>query len=156
MLKLTYPDTFPIAYADWDLPLDYLSTTGKRNDIEIPLPPPGLSIETDGTTDVDLKRNGYYSTLCKGDGFNNQYLEHRNWLEKNKMAVKFIIDGPKGKRINTKKRVRLILGFFGGHVPALFYELRREAQRKDRYLRIDFVKFDRDPRGKLTITQFEK
>ena len=41
MLKLTYPDTFPIAYADWDFPAEYLPSTGGRNDIQIPLPPPG-------------------------------------------------------------------------------------------------------------------
>ena len=41
-----------------------------------------------------------------------QGIEHRNWLEKNKMAMKLLFDrGPKGKRINTRKRVRLLLGF---------------------------------------------
>lgn len=49
MLCLTYPDNFPIAYADWDLPKDCLVTTGERSDIRIPLPPPGLGPE--GTTD---------------------------------------------------------------------------------------------------------
>jgi len=47
MLHLTYPDAFPIAYADWDLPTDYLAVTGGREDIRIPLPPPGLA---DGET----------------------------------------------------------------------------------------------------------
>ena len=41
MLHLTYPDSLPIAYADWDLPTGYLPTTGARSDIQIPLPPPG-------------------------------------------------------------------------------------------------------------------
>ncbi|MBI5306956.1 MAG: hypothetical protein HZB37_01110 [Planctomycetes bacterium] len=45
MLHLTYPDSFPIAYADWDLPDDYLLSTGKDNKVRIPLPPPGLGIE---------------------------------------------------------------------------------------------------------------
>jgi len=55
MLKLTDPDTFPIAYADWDLPLDCLSTTGRQNDIEIPLPPPGLATDTEGEVDIDTQ-----------------------------------------------------------------------------------------------------
>lgn len=42
MLQLTYPDALPIAYADYDLPEDYLSTVGGKADIRIPLPPPGI------------------------------------------------------------------------------------------------------------------
>jgi hypothetical protein len=45
MLNLTYPERLPIAYADWDLPDDYLSSTGGHQKIRIPLPPPGLGIE---------------------------------------------------------------------------------------------------------------
>ena len=45
MLHLTHPDSFPIAYADWDLPTDCLLSTGKDNNIRIPLPPPGLAME---------------------------------------------------------------------------------------------------------------
>ena len=45
MLHLTYPDNFPIAYADWDLPSDYIPTIGKRADVRIPLPPPGWGPE---------------------------------------------------------------------------------------------------------------
>lgn len=41
MLHLTYPNNFPIAYADWDLPSDYLPATGERDDVRIPLPPVG-------------------------------------------------------------------------------------------------------------------
>jgi hypothetical protein len=41
-----------------------------------------------------------------------QGLEHRNWLEYNKMAVKLMFDGVRGPRINTRKRVRLLLAFF--------------------------------------------
>ena len=53
-----------------------------------------------------------------------QGLAHRRWLERDKMAVKFMFDGPRGRRINTRKRVRLLLGFFQEEVPALFWELR--------------------------------
>lgn len=45
MLHLTYPDAIPIAYADWDLPKDYIQTIGGRSDARIPLPPPGLGEE---------------------------------------------------------------------------------------------------------------
>jgi hypothetical protein len=40
MLYLTDPNNFPIAYADWDLPGDYLPTIGERLDIRVPLPLP--------------------------------------------------------------------------------------------------------------------
>lgn len=69
-----------------------------------------------------------------------QGIEHRNWLEKNKMAVKLLFDGgPRGKRINTRKRVRLLLGYYGGEVPHLFEELRAEAVRRDPYVEIEFI-----------------
>jgi len=41
MLHLTYPDSFPIAYADKELPGDCLASTGGRSNLRIPLPPPG-------------------------------------------------------------------------------------------------------------------
>ncbi len=70
-----------------------------------------------------------------------QGIEHRNWLEKNKMAVKLFYDrGPKGKRINTRKRVRLLLGFYGDRVPDIFEELRYQAKRRDPYTEIDFIR----------------
>jgi len=68
-----------------------------------------------------------------------QGLEHRQWLELNKMAIKFVLEGPNGKLINTRKRVRLALGIFEDKVPAMYWRLRRQALRNDRYLDIDFV-----------------
>lgn len=41
MLERTYPDAFPIAYADWELPSDRLLTVGGR-ELVLPLPPPPL------------------------------------------------------------------------------------------------------------------
>jgi hypothetical protein len=74
-----------------------------------------------------------------------QGLEHRNWIEKNKMAVKLLFDrGPRGKRINTRKRVRLLLGFYGNTVPHIFYELHDEAKRRDKYIEIDFVRISNE------------
>jgi hypothetical protein len=70
-----------------------------------------------------------------------QGLEHRNWLEENKMAVKFAFEGPAGNRINTRKRVKLVLGFCGEKVPGLFFKLRKDAQKKDRHLQIEFCRF---------------
>ena len=72
-----------------------------------------------------------------------QGMEHRNWLEQNKMAVKLLLDnGPRGRRINTKKRVRLILGLFSDQIPSLFDKLREQACREDKYLQVDFVKLE--------------
>lgn len=74
-----------------------------------------------------------------------QGIEHRNWLEKNKMAVKLMFDGgPKGKRINTKKRVRLLLGFYGDKVPHIFMELRDQAKRRDPYTEIEFIRISKE------------
>jgi hypothetical protein len=70
-----------------------------------------------------------------------QGMEHRNWLEENKMAVKLGFDGPIGKRINTRKRVKLVLGFCGDVVPPLFLELKAQALRRDRHLEIEFCRF---------------
>jgi len=41
MLHQTYPDLFPIAYADWDVAGERLETTGGRAGIRLALPPPG-------------------------------------------------------------------------------------------------------------------
>lgn len=70
-----------------------------------------------------------------------QGMEHRNWLERNKMAAKFLYDGPGGRKIHSRKRVKLILGFCHVVVPSLFYKLREEAKRKDRYLDIHFCRY---------------
>jgi hypothetical protein len=46
MLELTDPDLFPIAYADYDLPTDYLMTTSpvsESREIKVPMPPLGLA-----------------------------------------------------------------------------------------------------------------
>ena len=41
MLHRTYPDLFPIAYADWTVSENRLDTTGGREGIQLLLPPPG-------------------------------------------------------------------------------------------------------------------
>jgi len=85
-----------------------------------------------------------------------QGIEHRNWVEKNKMAMKLLFDrGPKGKRINTKKRVRLILGFYGENVPHIFNELRKESKRRDSYTEIDFVRITNND-DEISLSLFEK
>jgi hypothetical protein len=82
-----------------------------------------------------------------------QGLAHREWLEGNKMAIKFMLDGPRGRQINTRKRVRLLLGFFQEEVPELFWDLRQEAMR-DPQLKIDLVSFSHEGGldGKLVLT----
>jgi hypothetical protein len=41
MMWLTYPRSFPIAFADWDLPKTHLVSTGEISNIVIPMPPGG-------------------------------------------------------------------------------------------------------------------
>ena len=65
-----------------------------------------------------------------------QGMEHRDWLEENKMAVKFAFEGPKGQKIHTRKRVKLILGFFGDTAVKRFEKLKMQAMKKDRYMEI--------------------
>jgi hypothetical protein len=48
MLHLTYPNSLPIVYADWDLSKDYIATVGERSDVQVPLPPPGLAANPKG------------------------------------------------------------------------------------------------------------
>ena len=86
-----------------------------------------------------------------------QGLEHRNWLEENKMAVKFAFDGPTGIRINTRKRVKLILGFCGEEVPTLFLDLRNDALKRDRHLQIEFCRFmtPLGAGGQVEVSRFE-
>ena len=69
-----------------------------------------------------------------------QGMEHRNWLERNKMSNKLMLEGPKGKNINTRKRVRLVLGYCDDTIPELFQEIPARELSKDRYLGIDFCR----------------
>jgi len=86
-----------------------------------------------------------------------QGLEHRNWLERNKMGVKFLFDrDPLGRRINTKKRVRLILGFCDSEIPHLFLELRKQAEREDQYLKIDFVHMFKNENGDIELFLYDE
>jgi hypothetical protein len=85
-----------------------------------------------------------------------QGMEHRNWLEKNKMALKLLFDrGPLGERINTRKRVRLLLGFYGDKVPHIFAELRKESMRRDAYTEIDFVRLSNE-NDQVQLSRFEE
>jgi hypothetical protein len=84
-----------------------------------------------------------------------QGIEHRNWLEKNKMAVKLMFDGVRGRRISTRKRVRLLLAFFEDQIPLLFYELRDEAMKKDLHLCIDFVRLVIRESGGAEVVPYE-
>ncbi|MBU1182173.1 MAG: hypothetical protein KKF00_08450 [Proteobacteria bacterium] len=83
-----------------------------------------------------------------------QGIEHQVWAEENKRAIKLFYEGPSGSVINTRKRVRLLLGFFGDSVPELFYDLREQAETKDRDLKIDFVRFSLDMFHELFISRF--
>ena len=91
---------------------------------------------------------------CSRSEFENLLLqgtEHRRWLEANKMAVKFFFDGTAVGRINTRKRVRLIIGFFQDYVPPLFNTLRQIALEKDKHLKINFVRISGNPEEGLSL-----
>ena len=68
-----------------------------------------------------------------------QGMEHRNWVERNKMAVKFAFEGPTGSRIDHKKPVKLILGFCEENIPELFPVLKTQAQLEDSF-QIEFCR----------------
>lgn len=85
-----------------------------------------------------------------------QGMEHRNWLEENKMAVKFMFEGPRGDKINTRKRVRLMLGFCDKTAPNIFYELREIACKKDKHLNIDFCRFNISKQKEVYIEMMNK
>jgi len=66
-----------------------------------------------------------------------QGMEHRDWLEKNKMGIKFVFDkGPKGRKINTKKRVKLVLGCFDDQILEQLIKYEKKL-KKDKHLEID-------------------
>jgi len=101
-----------------------------------------LAVDLNQKSLVAFEIKGPHSGRVELENLFLQGIEHRNWLEKNKMAVKFLFDGgPGGKKINTRKRVVLVLGFYEQKVPGLFFNLRKEAVRRDRFLEIHFVRF---------------
>ncbi|RJP84509.1 MAG: hypothetical protein C4518_18495 [Desulfobacteraceae bacterium] len=83
-----------------------------------------------------------------------QGIEHQMWVEENKRAIKLFHEGPRGKAINSRKRVKLLLGFFGDIVPPLFHDLRDQAEHEDRHLKIEFVRFYFDMFDGLFISRF--
>jgi hypothetical protein len=46
MLNLTFPDSLPVAFADYSAPTHYLTTVGPGPTRRIPLPPPGEAVDT--------------------------------------------------------------------------------------------------------------
>ena len=103
-----------------------------------------LGCDLDDKSLVAFEIKGRVANRVELENLFLQGLEHRNWLEVNKRSVKLMFEGPKGSEINSKKRVRLILGFFGDDVPHLFNEFRTRKEDSDRYLKIDFVKLSID------------
>jgi hypothetical protein len=105
--------------------------------------PERLDILTYDKTDhslVAFEIKGPEASRLESENLFLQGMEHRNWLEQNKMAVKLLFDnGPRGRRINTKKRVRLVLGLFSDQIPPLFNKLKEQACKEDKYLQVDFV-----------------
>ncbi len=100
-----------------------------------------LGLDIDDHSLVAFEIKGPLAKPAELENLFSQGLEHRDWLERNKMAVKFLFRGKGGEKINTKKRVKLVLGFCHGEVPDLFSDLRRSRVRKDPdYLKIAFCR----------------
>ncbi|MDF1513856.1 MAG: hypothetical protein P1S60_08615 [Anaerolineae bacterium] len=104
-----------------------------------------LGYDVSDHTLVALELKGQKASRVELENLFLQGMEHRNWLEKNKMAIKLLFDGgPRGQHINTRKRVRLIMGFYADEVPNIFLELREQAKRRDAYTEIDFVQLSNE------------
>jgi hypothetical protein len=101
-----------------------------------------LAVDKNDGTLVAVELKGPKANKTELDNLFFQGLEHRDWLEANKMAIKLLVEGPRGRSINTRKRVKLILGFFGDQLPSLFPELRARAHTKDPHLRILFARLE--------------
>ncbi len=134
---------FRVQLQGGDMELDYLmhevptgEGTQKPERLDI------LAVDKGDKSLVAFEIKGKHAGRVERENLFLQGLEHRDWLERNKMAVKLLLDGPGGTRINTRKRVKMLLGWFGGEVPDHFWELREQAMRYDRYLRIDFVRLE--------------
>jgi len=109
---------------------------------------------------VAFELKGPEASRLESENLFLQGMEHRNWLEQNKMAVKLLFDnGPRGRRINTKKRVRLVLGLFSDQIPPLFIKLREQACKEDKFLQIDFVNLkvveDKDGKEIVRLNKFD-
>jgi len=83
-----------------------------------------------------------------------QGMEHRNWMEENKMAVKFAFEGPAGNLIDPEKPVKLILGFCGENIPELFPDLKIQAQEENHF-QIEFCRLLNDG-DKVRIGSFNE
>jgi len=129
--------------------------SGADNDIrvglisyEVPTVASALKTERLDILGYDLDDHSFVAFEIKGpdasrpelDNLFFQGLEHRNWLEENKRAVKFAMYGPKERLVNIRKRVKLVLGFCGEEIPELFFDLKTRALRKDRFLQIEFCR----------------
>lgn len=153
--KMKGPDGLRVPVDEGEIELSYLRhelSTGegtyRRERLDI------LGVDKDEKSLVAFEIKGPDCGRVQLENLFLQGLAHQKWLEGNKMGIKFAYDGPEGGRINTRKRVRLVLGFFQEEVPELFWEMRREAMR-DPYLKIDFVGFSHSGGldGELALTR---
>ena len=99
-----------------------------------------LGYDKEDNSLIAFELKGPTASKIELDNLFLQGMEHRNWLEENKMAVRFAFDGPKMMYINTRKRVKLFLGFCGDVVPPLFHDLKAQALRRDKHLQIEFCR----------------
>lgn len=147
--KMTSPGGLRVPVGGGDITLGYLAHElptgeGTRNPERLDI----LGVDRQDRSLVAFEIKGPRCGRVDLENLLLQGVEHRDWLEENKMGVKFVLEGPHRGRISTRKRVRLLVGFFGERIPPLFLELRHQALRRDRHLRIDFVRFQTVGDGK--------
>jgi hypothetical protein len=149
------PAGLAVPYRGLQARLGYISTElptgeGTRNPERLDI----LAYDKKDRSLVAIEIKGPRANRVEIENLFLQGLEHRNWLERNKMAVKLMFDGVRGRRINTRKRVRLLLACFEDRIPPLFNDLREKAMRKDRHLGIDFGRLVETETGGLEVVPF--
>lgn len=136
-----------VRFLSYEIPCNEGTENPERLDV--------LGYDEDDHSLIAIELKGFGASRVELENLFLQGIEHRNWLERNKMAVKLLFDGgPRGRRINTRKRVRLLLGFYGSAVPHIFFEMRDQVKRRDPYAEIDFIRFS-NKNDTVSIGRFE-
>jgi hypothetical protein len=87
-----------------------------------------------------------------------QGMDHRDWLEKNKMAIKFVFDdGPRGRKVNTRKvntrkRVKMVLGYCKDWALDKLKEFAKIAKYNDSHLELLFCDLNKLKEGEKILT----
>jgi hypothetical protein len=149
-LHLSSDESIQLGLISYEIPTVAGTRRNERLDI--------LGVDLDDHSLVAFEIKGPDPSRPELENLFFQGFEHRDWLEENKMAVKFAFEGPRGKKINTRKRVKLILGFCGETIPELFLDMKAEALRRDHFLQIEFYRLipTLDDGGQVRIENFKE